>query len=94
MSEEVTSNRYSALIEKVFADSYSEGETEVPFKRTDLNKAASELNIETPKNLGDVVYSMRYKRVCQIQSSIPKARALSDASRVPGAESMYFAWSR
>lgn len=61
MSEEVTSNRYSALIEKVFADSYSEGETEVPFKRTDLNKAASELNIETPKNLGDVVYSMRYR---------------------------------
>ena len=67
MSDDSTSNRYSALIEKVFLDGYSGGENEVPFERTDLSRAASELNIETPKNLGDVVYSARYR------TSMPEA---------------------
>jgi hypothetical protein len=35
--------------------------TVVPFHRDDLTKAAKTLRINLPKNLGDVIYSMRYR---------------------------------
>lgn len=54
-------NRYSALLEKVFFDGYSKGGREVFFAREDLVKAAKTLSIKTPKNLGDIVYSARYR---------------------------------
>ena len=41
--------------------SYQEGATEVPFHREELIKAAEELGIELPKNLGDIVYTFRYR---------------------------------
>jgi hypothetical protein len=54
-------NRYKALIEKVFFNGYKKGMTIVPFKRDDLVSAAVELGMALPKNLGDVVYSIRYR---------------------------------
>ncbi len=54
-------NRYDALIEKVFFDRYSEGDTEIPFERADFDVAAKQLGVTLPKNLGDVVYSVRYR---------------------------------
>ena len=54
-------SRYKALIERVFLDRYSEGATELPFVRQDLVKAADELGIDRPRNLGDVIYSVRYR---------------------------------
>ena len=54
-------NRYAALIEKVFFDRYSEGDTEIPFQRSDFDVAAEQLGFTLPKNLGDVVYSVRYR---------------------------------
>lgn len=54
-------NRYQKLIEKVFFDHYSEGDDEVPFVRGELEGAANDLGIRLPKNLGDVVYSIRYR---------------------------------
>jgi len=54
-------NRYQALLEKVFFERYSEGDEEVPFKRSDLERAAESLKITLPKNLGDVIYSVRYR---------------------------------
>ncbi len=57
----IQKSRYAALIEKVFLDRYSEGATEVPFERTDLDDAARAMSIRPPKNLGDVVYSLRYR---------------------------------
>ena len=56
-----TSNRYSLLIEAIFVKHYKEGEAEVPFVREDLETMAAELGIKLPKNLGDVVYSFRYR---------------------------------
>lgn len=55
------SNRYSAIIEKIFFSKYTKGMREVPFERADMEKFASKLNIELPKNLGDLVYSFRYR---------------------------------
>lgn len=62
-----TANRYSALMERVFRDRYKAGATEVLFRREDLTRAAKTLRITLPKNLGDVIYSMRYR------ASLPEA---------------------
>jgi hypothetical protein len=55
------SSRYSRLIETIFKNNYKEGSREVPFRREDLVSTATELGIRLPKNLGDVVYSFRYR---------------------------------
>lgn len=54
-------NRYSAIFEKVFFDRYKNGDTSLAFARTDIEDAAANLKIKLPKNLGDVVYSFRYR---------------------------------
>lgn len=52
---------YAAIIEKIFFSKFSPGDKEIEFKRDDLVKAAKELRIRLPKNLGDVIYSIRYR---------------------------------
>jgi hypothetical protein len=54
-------NRYSALIEKIFFDRYSIGDRLVGFERVEIETAASQLGISLPKNLGDVLYSFRFR---------------------------------
>jgi hypothetical protein len=54
-------NRYSRIIEHIFAAHYTEGATEVPFDRDEIGRAAQSLNVPLPKNLGDVIYSFRYR---------------------------------
>jgi len=54
-------NRYSAIIEKIFFSKYTKGNEEITFERKDLERAAKALQIELPKNLGDVIYSIRYR---------------------------------
>lgn len=54
-------NRYHALVEKVFFDRYSHGQTDISWAREDLENAAKVLGIKLPKNLGDVIYSIRYR---------------------------------
>ncbi len=54
-------NVYSQIIERVFAANYAKGHREVAFNREDLVKAAHELGLAPPKNLGDLVYSFRYR---------------------------------
>lgn len=58
---ERASSRYAKLMEKIFADRYHSGSTDVPFERVDLETAAASLGMKLPKNLGDVVYSFRYR---------------------------------
>lgn len=54
-------NVYQALAEKVFFDGFEVGKTEVPFTRESLIEAAAHLELSLPKNIGDVVYSIRYR---------------------------------
>ena len=54
-------NRYSQLIEAIFLKHYREGASEIAFQRSEINQAADELGIKLPKNLGDVLYSFRYR---------------------------------
>lgn len=64
-------NRYRQLLEHIFFDkdfgSYKKGVRTIEFKREDLERAASVLNIKLPKNPGDIIYSSRYR------TSLPKA---------------------
>lgn len=53
---------YSKIIKRVFLDRYHSGDVEVDFIREDLVKAAKELGVPIPKNLGDLVYTFRYRR--------------------------------
>lgn len=54
-------NRYSRLIEYIFAQKYTEGAREIIFQCEDLVSAANQLGMRLPKNLGDIVYSFRYR---------------------------------
>ena len=54
-------NRYSKLITEIFFKYYLEGLEEIQFERTDIVEAAEKLKIKLPKNLGDVLYSFRYR---------------------------------
>lgn len=52
---------YGRLIERIFLDRYTEGQREVCFERSDIAGVAAEMGIAVPKNLGDVIYSFRYR---------------------------------
>lgn len=54
-------NVYSAIIERIFHSKFKPGMREVEFEREELVKAGNELKIDVPKNLGDLVYSFRYR---------------------------------
>lgn len=54
-------NRYSQIIERIFFSHYKEDMREVEFHRHEIETVAAELDIKLPKNLGDVVYSFRYR---------------------------------
>lgn len=56
-------NVYTQLMERVFAERYTSESVEVPFDRADIQPIADQLGIKLPKNLGDVVYSFRYRTV-------------------------------
>lgn len=75
-SQATQSNRYQAIVEKIFLDRYKKGDLVVNFERTDLENAAATLGIALPKNLGDVLYSVRYRTAlpATILATQPKGR--------------------
>jgi hypothetical protein len=76
MAKAPSVNRYSALIESIFFDHHAQGVTEFEFERADLEAKALELNIVLPRNLGDVVYSIRYRTALpdRVLATQPKGR--------------------
>lgn len=62
------SNRYSTIIEAIFHAKHKRGQRHVPFERDDIATFASRLSIELLKNLGDLIYSFRYRT--ELQASI------------------------
>ena len=53
---------YNSIIERVFLDRFRPGDIEVQFVRDDLVDVATDLGVPLPKNLGDVLYTFRYRR--------------------------------
>jgi hypothetical protein len=60
LSEKIL-NRYAVIISKIFEKHYLAGETEFEFGREELVSVAGELAIVLPKNVGDIIYSFRYR---------------------------------
>lgn len=54
-------NAYRAILELIFQQRYAEGAGEVLFDRDDIPTAAEALGLPRPKNIGDVIYSVRYR---------------------------------
>ncbi len=54
-------NRYTQIIERIFLSRYQSGCLEVTFERDDIVTVAEELGIKLPKNIGDIIYSFRYR---------------------------------
>jgi len=65
-------NRYAALLGFVFEHGYRRGKTEFSFTRDQFVAAAAKLSIALPKNIGDVLYSFRYR--CPLPESILKTQ--------------------
>ena len=56
-----SSNRYSRLLENIFSKNHKPGMDRVPFEREELVDAAKRLGIKSPKNIGDIIYTFRYR---------------------------------
>jgi hypothetical protein len=54
-------NRYAQIMELIFLRYYQPGSSEIGFERTDIARAAQELGIDVPSNVGDNIYSFRYR---------------------------------
>jgi len=65
-------NRYTRIIERIFFDHYRKGDDSVQFSRDEIVAIAKKLRIDLPKNLGDIIYSFRY-RACLPDSIVKEA---------------------
>src|SRR6266542_438786 len=76
---------YASIIEKIFASKFKPGMKEVDFEREDIVRFGRKLRIDLPKNLGDLIYSFRYRAAFpeSIQSKAPKGQAWVIRSRGP-----------
>ncbi len=54
-------NCYSRIIERIFEDHYETGARTVAFERDEIERVAHELHVILPKNIGDLIYSFRYR---------------------------------
>ena len=54
-------NRYTKLLERIFHGKHDVGKTRIEFARDEIAEAAAALNLPLPKNLGDVIYTFRYR---------------------------------
>ena len=55
------SSAYTAIIEEIFFSKFEKGMTQVDFERPDIAAAAKRRGVSVPSNVGDVVYSARYR---------------------------------
>jgi hypothetical protein len=54
-------NRYQAIMEKVFRKHHKPGLMAFEFTRDEFVEAAAAMQLALPKNIGDVLYSVRYR---------------------------------
>jgi hypothetical protein len=54
-------NRYSQILEEIFKNNFHDGIDNFYFDRDDIGRVATSLSVELPKNIGDLIYSFRYR---------------------------------
>lgn len=76
MPRNTASGIYAPIIERIFFNHYREGDTEVSFTRAEIEETARDLDVQLPKNLGDVIYSFRFRRTLPeaINQTAPEGR--------------------
>lgn len=69
-------NRYILIIEKIFERNFKEGATSVNFERKEIISTARELGIDLPLNIGDVIYSLKFRTPLppKIQEKAPEGK--------------------
>ena len=67
---------YSRLIQCVFETNYKPGIPTVNFTRSDIIKTSESIGLDAPKNVGDVLYSFRYRQPLpdSIKNTAPKGK--------------------
>lgn len=67
-------NRYSAIIGTIFKRHHKQGKNQFQFSREEFVEIAKELGIALPKNLGDTIYSFRFRTAlpAEIVATAPK----------------------
>jgi hypothetical protein len=80
--------RYAQMIERVFLDGYKRGAHSVEFTRPQLTAVAEKLKIALPKNLGDTLYTFRY-RVGLPQTILDRQPAGLEWAILPNGRSKY-----
>ena len=53
--------RYVDIIERVFKNHFRKGLAEFEFEREEIERVAAQLGIKLPKNIGDLIYSFRFR---------------------------------
>jgi len=54
-------NRYQKIIEAIFFAHHTAGTESFEFEREEIERHAAELGIRLPKNIGDIIYTFRYR---------------------------------
>ncbi len=67
-------NSYDRIIESIFFAHFTKGDRQVEFNRSAIADAAQQVGVKEPKNLGDVVYTFRYRRKLpdRVRANAPK----------------------
>jgi len=81
-------NTAQQIIARIFSKRYQPGMQAMPFRRNNLVEAAEALGIPRPKNLGDIIYSLRYRVPLpdSIRSTAPVGR---EWAIFPGGQAIY-----
>ena len=82
-SKGVVPNRYQAIIELIFGQHHQPGLMEFEFSRDDIVNAAQSMGVALPKNIGDIVYSVRYRT--ELPQTIREAAAAGREWIIEGA---------
>jgi hypothetical protein len=70
-------NRYDRIIETIFLARYRKGDIQISFCREDIERTATDLDIKLPKNLGDLIYSFRFRAALpdNVAARAPKGKS-------------------
>ncbi|HAC65639.1 MAG TPA: endonuclease, partial [Cyanothece sp. UBA12306] len=58
---------YDSIILNIFRNHYTKGLNNFEFNRSEIKEVANELKVNLPKNLGDLLYSYRFRRPLPIE---------------------------
>lgn len=84
-------NAYQRIVAKLFVDRYKAGMTRVPFDRADLERTAKAIRVAVPKNLGDILYTVRYRGGMPLEVVRTAPAGLHWIIRGAGKSKYYFA---